>query len=82
MAVPKASVYKNDLATGREHQIRLARKVGNMQSIAIPEGVGHLAHCEFGFRILGTDSRHDEGPLVAIYMVRHSPKPPDIRIWA
>jgi hypothetical protein len=82
MAVPETAVYENDLATGREHHIRLARQVGNMQPIAIPEGVGDLADCEFGFRILGMDSRHDEGPLVAMYMVRHSPKPPDTRIWA
>jgi len=53
-----------------------------MQPIAITEAMGDLADCEFRLRILGMDSRHDEGSLVAMYMVCHSPKPPDTRIRA
>ena len=82
MAMPEAAVYENDLVPRGEHYIRLYRKVGNMQSIAIPQSVSDLANRQFRLRILGMDSRHDERSLVAMYMVCHSPKPPDTRIRA
>jgi hypothetical protein len=51
MAVPEATVYKNYLATGREHQIRFAGQGGDMKPVAVSEGVGHLANREFGLRV-------------------------------
>jgi hypothetical protein len=75
MAMPETAVHQNYLATGREDQIWLAGQAGDMKPIAVPEGMHHPSDCQFGFRILRVNSRHDLRALVAIYVVGHSNVP-------
>ena len=52
MAMPEAAVYEDDLATGREHQIRLAGQAGNMKPITISKRMNYPPHRQLGSRVL------------------------------
>jgi len=74
--MPETAVYENYLASAWEYQIRLAGKAGNMKPVAITKGMNQTSNRELRLRVLRMDGCHDERTLAAIYMIRHSPRPP------
>ena len=58
MAMPEAAMNEDHLATLREHEVRMAWKVGSMQSISIPHPVHQPSNDHLWHRVLAADARH------------------------
>jgi hypothetical protein len=63
MAVPKASVHKDDLAAAWKNQVWTTWQVLRIQSITISKSVNHAAHCHLGLGILLANALHDASAL-------------------
>ncbi len=59
MAMPKASMNKDDLAPRGEDEVGRAGEVASVQTEAIAERVGQAADAHFRFRVLAANARHE-----------------------
>jgi hypothetical protein len=61
--MPKASVHEDDFPMLGENEIRLSRKVGNMEPESVSARTGYFPHQEFRFCIFTVDERHSLAAL-------------------
>jgi len=63
VAMPKAAVDEDDLLLLGENDIRLSRKVRNVEPESVSKRTSYFPHQEFRFRILTVDERHSLAAL-------------------
>jgi hypothetical protein len=61
--MPEAAVDEDDLAPGREDEIRMAGQVGGVEAEAIAEPVDERAHAKLRGGALGAHAGHAFGAL-------------------
>jgi hypothetical protein len=58
VCVPEATMHKDHLAPGREHQVRLAWKVPDVEAVPVAKRMCNLPNPPLWLRILAPDTRH------------------------
>jgi hypothetical protein len=58
VAMPETAMHEDDLPLLGENDIRLSRKVRNVEPESVPARTSYFPHLEFRFRILTVDERH------------------------
>jgi hypothetical protein len=58
MAVPEASVHKNDLPLAAKDEVRLTREIGNVQAIPEAKAVDEPPNSQLRRRVLASDTPH------------------------
>jgi hypothetical protein len=66
-------MHENDSAMPRQHDIGLARKIGDVQSKSESQVVNQRPNAQFRLRVLALDPRHSLTSLLARQAVRHAP---------
>jgi hypothetical protein len=75
VAMPKAAVDEDDLLLLGENDIRLSRKVRNVEPESVSARTSYFPHQEFRFRILTVDERHSLaalGPRQCVHFLRRA----------
>lgn len=76
VAVPEATVHKDDSIVSPEHQIGAAREVGLMKSKAVAKSVYEAAHDHLGAGVLRANAGHISGPLLWSMYIGHASETP------
>jgi hypothetical protein len=72
MPVPEAAVDENDCLEPGEDEVRLARKVGHVQTVSESKRVEAAAQQHFGLRVLAPDARHHARTHLGCDYVSHA----------
>ena len=71
MAMPKATMDKNDLATTWKNEIGTPRQMSAVQAVAISNSMDQAPHKHLGTRIFALNLRHTVGTLRWRKIVTH-----------
>lgn len=63
MSMPKAAVDEHAQPVFRENQVRFARQIVPMQTVAKPQLMTHRSHEHFRLRVFALDHRHNLGAV-------------------
>ena len=69
--MPETAMYEDDFPPRRKHEVRLARQVRHMQSIAIPHGVRDPPNDPLRRGVFALHRRHHAGSLFRSKDIRH-----------
>src|ERR1700722_272716 len=67
MSMPKATVNEDYFAQPRKYQVRFARKIFAMQTIAVAQGKNQSTNDQFRRRILTFDRAHDPAACLGVF---------------